>query len=277
MQLKREPIYFGVHANRMKTIFVLSGGNTKGSWQIGVCYQLMELLKIKPDVIIGTSIGATNACMIRQLGIDQCVRLWSNVRRRSDFVHFNWDFWKGLFNTNGLKDVLIKSSKEPLVNKEIKSYAAVINSKNSITEYFSNEDKNYLNMVLASACEPVFFEPTDGYVDAGLDQFLPYTFAREQYPDANIYCISTMPFREFLPRKPAKINLYGMLGFAVDLLTFNVGQSNMEKAILDPKVTLYCPDRQLQSSLVFDNDVMLKGIELGINALPIKEMNGEAR
>ena len=45
--------------SRLKTAFVLTGGGSKGALQAGMLKVLFN--KIRPDVMIGTSIGAFNA------------------------------------------------------------------------------------------------------------------------------------------------------------------------------------------------------------------------
>ncbi len=47
---------------RKKLAFVLSGGGARGALQVGALRALLEA-GIKPDMLVGTSIGAANAAL----------------------------------------------------------------------------------------------------------------------------------------------------------------------------------------------------------------------
>ena len=49
----------------MKRALVLSGGGSKGSYQIGV-YKALKKMHIKIDIITGTSIGAINGALFTE-------------------------------------------------------------------------------------------------------------------------------------------------------------------------------------------------------------------
>src|SRR5688572_3315018 len=46
-----------------RTIFVLSGGGSRGAGQVGMLRALFEA-GITPDVLVGGSVGAINACFV---------------------------------------------------------------------------------------------------------------------------------------------------------------------------------------------------------------------
>ncbi|HPR24274.1 MAG TPA: patatin-like phospholipase family protein [Bacillota bacterium] len=48
---------------KLKTALVLSGGGARGSYQIGV-WKALKKIRIKPDIVVGTSVGAINGAMI---------------------------------------------------------------------------------------------------------------------------------------------------------------------------------------------------------------------
>src|ERR1051326_5544953 len=71
--------------------FVLSGGANLGSIHVGMLRALLEE-GVKPDIVVGTSIGAVNAAY---LAADPCLdqvdrlhRLWCDARAR-DIFPFN--------------------------------------------------------------------------------------------------------------------------------------------------------------------------------------------
>ena len=49
----------------MKRAIVLSGGGSKGAYQIGV-WKALRKMKIKYDIVTGTSIGSVNGIMMVQ-------------------------------------------------------------------------------------------------------------------------------------------------------------------------------------------------------------------
>jgi NTE family protein len=53
-----------------KLAFVLSGGGARGALQVGAMYALLEV-DLKPDLLIGTSIGAANASFIAMNGFSR--------------------------------------------------------------------------------------------------------------------------------------------------------------------------------------------------------------
>ncbi|NLD19610.1 MAG: patatin-like phospholipase family protein [Clostridiales bacterium] len=58
-----------------KVALVLSGGGSRGGYQIGVWEALREL-DIKPDMVFGTSVGAINSAMIAQGNLELSKNLW---------------------------------------------------------------------------------------------------------------------------------------------------------------------------------------------------------
>lgn len=61
-----------------KTGLVLSGGGTKGAFEIGVWKALIEK-DIAIDCVIGTSVGAINAAVIAQNDFDLAYHFWNNL------------------------------------------------------------------------------------------------------------------------------------------------------------------------------------------------------
>ena len=57
---------------------VLSGGGTKGSFEIGVWKALREL-NIPVTAVAGTSVGAINSAIIAQSDLDWAIEFWTNL------------------------------------------------------------------------------------------------------------------------------------------------------------------------------------------------------
>jgi predicted acylesterase/phospholipase RssA len=69
--------------------FILSGGGTLGSIQVGMLQALLEA-DIRPEVLIGTSIGAVNAAFLAAdpslERVEALRELWHGVRPRDVFT-----------------------------------------------------------------------------------------------------------------------------------------------------------------------------------------------
>ncbi|MEJ7804291.1 MAG: patatin-like phospholipase family protein [Candidatus Limnocylindria bacterium] len=73
----------------MATAFVLSGGGSLGAVQVGMLAALDEH-GFRPDLLIGTSVGAVNSAYIGSNGFDtdtveRPATLWSRIRRSDVF------------------------------------------------------------------------------------------------------------------------------------------------------------------------------------------------
>ncbi len=73
----------------MTTAFVLSGGGSLGAVQVGMLAALDER-GLRPDLLVGTSVGALNAAYLGTHGfdtpsVDQLATLWRGIRRSDVF------------------------------------------------------------------------------------------------------------------------------------------------------------------------------------------------
>ena len=81
----------------MKAI-VLSGGGSKGSYQIGV-WKALRKLHIKYDIVTGTSVGALNGALMVQNKFHKAIKLWSKI-------NMELLFGDEATNSTKIKDVL---------------------------------------------------------------------------------------------------------------------------------------------------------------------------
>ena len=58
-----------------KTALVLSGGGSRGAYEIGV-WKALDELDIRIDMVFGTSVGAINGAMVAQKALEQAEQLW---------------------------------------------------------------------------------------------------------------------------------------------------------------------------------------------------------
>ena len=66
-----------------KTALVLSGGGSRGAYEIGVWKALKEL-GVRIDMVFGTSVGAINGAMVAQGALEQAEELW--LRMETDMI-----------------------------------------------------------------------------------------------------------------------------------------------------------------------------------------------
>ena len=73
---RRSPQWYGY------TAFVLSGGGARGALQVGAVRALIEA-GIRPDVLIGTSIGSWNAAVLARFPFDEALERMTEAWRQS--------------------------------------------------------------------------------------------------------------------------------------------------------------------------------------------------
>lgn len=187
------------------TAFVLGGGGNLGAVQVGMLYALLEA-GIRPDLIVGTSIGALNGAYLAGHadldGVENLAELWAAVRRPDVFPMSMRSVARGLighrnflFESYGLRSVInraqlgfshIEDAPIPLhaIATDLSTGEAVVLSKGLTTE-----------VLLASAAIPGLFPPVeiDGrlFVDGGVVANVPILEA-EALGASTIYVLPTL-------------------------------------------------------------------------------------
>lgn len=89
--------------NEKKTAFVFAGGGSLGAIQVGMLGVLLSA-GLQPDFVIGTSVGALNACYFAGApnleGAARLAEIWSSVRR-SDIFSFTFASAFGMLRNQG--------------------------------------------------------------------------------------------------------------------------------------------------------------------------------
>ena len=240
----------------MKRAIVLSGGGSKGAYQIGV-WKALRKMKIKYDIVTGTSIGSVNGIMMVQKEYHKAKYLWDNISYD--------DIFNVKFPKKGNKvEIYKKYAVEFLKNggmETSKIYQFMNNAYNKKKFYKSNIDYgivtfNVSNMkprilnkeemkddliqyVLASStCFPAFQMTQiddDHYVDGGYYNNLPINTAIDLGADEII---------------------------AVDLGTVFFQKKIKSKKV---KITYISPRNDIGSFLVFDKKQAKKSMKYGYN------------
>lgn len=206
----------------MKTAIVLSGGGSKGSYQLGV-WKALKKLHIKYDIVTGTSIGALNGVLMTEKSYFKAKRIWKTLNLEYLFnklpqSNSNIDVLKlygnSLIKEGGMDIKKIESIIEKYLNKK-KFYKSKINfglitynfttkkplilSKNEIPK-----DKLVDYLMASATCFPAFkMKEIDGdkYIDGGYYDNLPIELAINLGADNLIIVDLNAPG---LKRKPSK-------------------------------------------------------------------------
>jgi NTE family protein len=79
MAARRGPGPDGRRRGAAKRVFILGGGASLGAHQVGAM-RLLEEQGIRPDAIVGSSIGVVNACLYASGGVEGMARAWTHAR-----------------------------------------------------------------------------------------------------------------------------------------------------------------------------------------------------
>ncbi|MBF0203325.1 MAG: patatin-like phospholipase family protein [Desulfamplus sp.] len=170
----------------MKRALILSGGGSRGSFQVGVWKYLQEKNWI-PDMICGTSIGAINAVAIGSgLTTEQLTHIWTKSGRRKIYrfqpIHFIANVllrqrWVPLMDTTPLKSMLESSIDfNRLKQSRVEIIISAVNLHTAIPEFFTQNEIT-IDHIMASSAMPIIFphHKIDGipYWDGGIMANVP--------------------------------------------------------------------------------------------------------
>jgi NTE family protein len=206
-----------------RTAFVLSGGCSLGAVQVGMLQALMES-GIRPDLLVGTSVGAVNAAWIAgrpdHSGALELGEIWLGLRRQDIFPLSPWASACGLLGRSnhlvsnvGLRSVLERHLPyERLEDAEIPVHVITTDLKTGRAVTLSSGPA--VPALLASTAIPgVFPSVTIGrreHVDGGVANHSPVAAAIE----LGATCIYVLPIAyPWLRREPT--NALGMALFAL--------------------------------------------------------------
>jgi NTE family protein len=177
---------------RDRTAFVLSGGGSLGAMQVGMLQALMEA-RIRPDLLIGTSVGAVNAAWIAGRpdhdGALELGEIWRGLRRQDIFPLSPWAGACGLLgrskhlvSNTGLRSVLERHLRyEQLEDAEVPVHVVTTDLKTGRAVMLSSGPA--VPALLASTAIPGVFPPVligrREHVDGGVANHTPVAAAIE--------------------------------------------------------------------------------------------------
>lgn len=234
---------------------VLSGGGAKGAYQIGV-WRALRKMKIKYDIVTGTSVGALNGAMMVTGDYHRAYKVWKNLNydKILDDSNFNNKhdvlkyYAKNIIHNGGASITSLEKLVDEVINEE-KFYKSKVNyglitvnlSKMEPKAIIKDDiEKGYLKKyIIASAtCYPFFKKKTidnDNYIDGGFFDNLPINLA---------------------------ISLGATDVIAVDLKAIGLKQKVKDKSI---NIKYISPKNTTGSFLAFETTNARKNIQLGFN------------
>jgi len=196
-----------------KRALVLSGGGSRGAYQVGAIQALLEAGRTW-DTVHGISVGALNASWIamhspieQPHSVNGLLDIWNNIHT-SDDIYISWNpvkpinylysMWKGsLHSGQPLKNIVDKFLiREKMISSGVKLTVGCVNLNTTEYTVIHGDNPAIKDFILASSHLPLVFEPIDLYgekwVDGGIRHQIPIYEALKERPD-EIDVILTSP------------------------------------------------------------------------------------
>jgi len=238
---------------------VLSGGGSKGAYEIGACIALRKLGK-KPDVVTGTSIGAINGVFVVQNNVKKALKLWKSISFSKVYDEESFP----ICENSGLMDIYKLYARSFIAEggMDISRINDMFDTVYNPKKFFSSPINYGLVTFNFSTNKPLYMTKADLRPDTLKDYvlasascypaFKPYKIGNELFIDGGYY--------DNLP-----INLATKLGaeeiIAIDLRAVGFKRPN-EK---DTSITIISPRNKIVSFLVFDKIKSREAVKFGYN------------
>ncbi len=238
----------------MKAI-VLSGGGSKGAYQIGV-WKALRKLHIKYDIVTGTSVGALNGAFMVQNSYTEAVNTWNTIS-------MNKIFGKDI-NTEGRLGIYKAYAKEFIEENGIDPVGL-----EKIVNYYLNKKKFYRSRIKY------------GLITYNLTNMKPLILKKEDIPEKKLqdYLIASAScYPAFKPKEIDEekfidggyydnipINLAIELG-ATEAIVVDLSAPGLKKkTIKNIPITRIRPNNTLANFLEFDKDLAKINMKYGYN------------
>ena len=209
----------------MKTALVLSGGGSKGAYEIGV-YKALKEMGEEFAVVTGASIGSLNALFVAQDELDAAINGWRTftnagslfASEETDAKAFKKilvkNAFKGGVSTDGLKAVVASMISEEKVRKSPIRYGCVmVNARTSKPRQVSIEEipegKLFDYAIASCSLHPIFkvsHIDNERYIDGGWYDNIPINLAIDMGAERVIAVDLKAPGNNHRrPKKPIEI------------------------------------------------------------------------
>lgn len=166
---------------RLATL-VLSGGGTKGAFQVGAEQVLREEGGFQWQRIFGVSVGALNGLLLAQGEYQRLLEIWRTIRQEDVYRKVSWPViaWRlavlrraGIYDASALRKTIEKyAAGRPF---RIPLHVGRVSLLSGAYELVSSDSPDILDAVWHSATLPVIWEPIGkgAWVDGGLRNVTP--------------------------------------------------------------------------------------------------------
>lgn len=240
---------------------VLSGGGSKGAYQIGV-WRALKKLNISYDLVTGTSVGALNGALMVQKDYLKGLLLWYNM----DFKLIFGEEIKANYNTkDGKKEILKHYTKNILLDggMDITRLENTVSKFLNVQKFYKSPvDMGFITFKL-SKLEPMLMkkkeiepEKLKDYLIASASCFPAFKKKKidnEDYIDGGIY--DNLPINLAIDMGATEI-------IAIDLKEVGIKQKVKDKNI---PITYISPNNDIGSFLVFQKDYARLAMHFGYN------------
>lgn len=233
-------------------VLVLSGGGSKGAYQVGALKYLLGELKISYDAFCGVSVGAINCAFLsmfptgqEEASIFKLAEIWSQIdnskiyKRWSPFgrLHAIWN--KSFYNSSPLHNLVNSNiDLDKIRNSEKKINVGAISLSSGKYTIFDQNHEHFLDAVIASASFPGMLTPVkiDGqwWADGGVKEITPVKTAID-LGATEIDIIMTSPEKrlKFFMEEPSTADIIQRV---IDLSSDKIMSNDIEKAIIYNKL-----------------------------------------
>lgn len=222
-----------MESSQVKTALVLSGGGSKGAFQLGALEALTEA-GWTFDCVAGVSVGALNGAMVAAHQLERLGEIWRTIERR-DVYRGTWPWVlfraiagrKGLFDNSPLLE-LIRDEVDP-DGIDIPLEIGVVQMESG--RYFTVDPSSlhFKRLLFASTTIPIVWPPhelgNELFVDGGVRNITPLGDVI-QYDPRRIVIITTEP-RDKPPATRSPSNIVDVAQRTLDIILDETFQNDI--------------------------------------------------
>lgn len=241
----------------------LEGGGAKGAFHIGAIRALLEYDYVF-DGVVGTSIGAFNAALLTQGSFEQAYNLWINMEP-STLFDIEDEHMRRLANSEVTKETikyLSGKARSLIGNRGIDTSKLRSVLDEMIDEERLRESQVDFGMVTVSVPD---FKPVEIYkADIPEGMIKDYIMASSSFPGFKIDPIDGKYYIDGGIHDNCPINLLIRKGYQEVIAIRTSTNSNFPKLKnSSANITNIIPSEELGNTLIFDNNLLRRNIEMG--------------
>lgn len=199
-----------------RATLVLSGGGSKGAFQVGAEQVLREEGGFEWERIFGVSVGALNGALLAQLEYERLRQVWQTIRQKDVYRKVPWPWVAvrlvvqrkpGIYDNRPLRDTIQKhvAGRPFRVPLHVGRVSLVSGAYESVRSDLTTETE-FLDAIWHSSTMPVVWEPIGprALVDGGLRNVTPLGDALQLRP-AELIVINCSPDQPDIVERPRDI------------------------------------------------------------------------